>query len=335
MPVTAVTKNGSPIRSRPARRSAPRARPVEESGQDPVDVRIKVLVHEAPAIEDMRLLDAAPVALADADGAGKRPVAALEARKREPRPHRMQRGRLLADADAAASAELEAEAGALRVLEAEPFRAEPVLAHQPLERALGVDAAAEHAVARAGIVERIEQLDRRQRHRAVLAQRDRPELGGVAKLAIEPGLLRLDEPGLGHQRAELAGGLDPLDAAQERRELPLELRLRIGEVRHHAVREILRLADVEQRVVLAVEEIDAGALRDLVRERRDRAAAAGATSRAAASRARRAPPPASARARSGGNPRAPSHRRAHGDARRSRCRGAASPHRDCARARRA
>ena len=71
-------------------------RPVEEPGQDAVDVRIERLIGVAPAVEDEHLLDAAPVALADADRPGERPVAALEARKREPHAHGMQRRRFLA-----------------------------------------------------------------------------------------------------------------------------------------------------------------------------------------------------------------------------------------------
>ena len=68
--------------------------------------------------------------------------------------------------------------------------------------------------------------------------------------------------------AELARGLDPLDAADELRELLFELPTRIREVGGHAGREVPGLADVEERIVLAVEEIDARAFRQFVRERR-------------------------------------------------------------------
>ena len=105
------------------------------------------------------------------------------------------------------------------LLEPEPLRAEPVLAHQALERALGVDAAAEHAVGSRRDRRRVSSssIDASGR-RGILARGGSPRARTESRSRrLRSGFLRLDEPRLGHQRAELARRLDPLDAPDELR----------------------------------------------------------------------------------------------------------------------
>src|SRR5688572_3652353 len=168
----APRRAGPRCRSPPSRRREPGSiftrlqepgaaeRPVEKCREDAVDIEVERFVGMAPPIENMGLLDAAPVAFADADRARKGPFAPLQPGKCQPRPYGMQRGRFAADADTAAAPELEADAGAVARLDAKPLGAQLVLACEPVERALRVHATAEHAVARARIVERIEHGDR-------------------------------------------------------------------------------------------------------------------------------------------------------------------------------
>ena len=157
----------------------------------------------------------------------------------------------------------------------------------------------------------------------------------VATLPVQDGLSRLHEARLGHERPELAGGLDPLDAPHEARELLLEPGSWVGEMPRHAVRQVLRLADVQERVVLAVDRDRRRVLPAARRRAPGRAAAAGAKCRSAVARSRRVLPRATSRARCRGTRRARARHRARGGALRRRFHGGSSRHRGCGRARRA
>ena len=98
-------------------------------------------------------------------------------------------------------------------------------------------------------------------HQAQLlrVQGEAAELGGPAQLPVEDGQQLFHQRRLAQQRAELAGGALPFDAAHFARELHL---LRgahvVAEVLQHARAHRDALADVERRRALAVEEIHAG-----------------------------------------------------------------------------
>ena len=171
--------------------------------------------------------------------------------------------------------------------------------------------------------------------RVVVAEPDRPQLAGIAQPPVEQRPSFLDQPRLGHQRAELAGRLDPFDAPRERGEFLFAPRRRdrrsaqargsrgSSPCRHRAARRLRRKSG--RRL----------ATRASRRRSRGRSPAATSARRAAGRRCRRVARTESARRRCAGNRPARARRRARGGAHRSRCRSAASRHRGCGRGSRA
>ncbi len=88
---------------------------------------------------------------------------------------------------------------------------------------------------------------------------NRAELAIFAQALVEQRLLRLDHLRFQQQRAEIARGGDPADAAR----LAQHARLfRRAEVRHHARAQIDTFPDIErQRFALPVKGVDAGLIR--------------------------------------------------------------------------
>ena len=245
-------------------------------------------------------------------------------------------GRLASDADAAAAAELEADAGALALLEPEPPGAELVLAR-------GVPRArARHP--RAGGTCRSSRPGRRA-HRA---WRWRQAASTRPRAARSPTVRRCrgaSGSGAGFRaltrRASVTSAPNSpavsIHSMRRTRRVSSCSSLARGSAKcaRHAVRKVLRLADVQERVVLADRR---GRRRGLPAARPrapGRVAAAGAKCRSAVARSRRVPPRATSRARCRGTRRARARHRARGGALRRRCRGGASRHRGCGRARRA
>ena len=77
----------------------------------------------------------------------------------------------------------------------------------------------------------------------------------------------LDESRLEQQGTQLAASLVPFDAANLPRELRLLARTVLArEVIEHAAAQVAALADVEQRVSFAVEQVDTGSFGELVHE---------------------------------------------------------------------
>ena len=179
-------------------------------------------------------------------------------------------GRLAADADAAAAAELQADAGALALLDARATCAQSSCSREePLERALGIHAPAEHAVARARVVDRIEHARWR---RAASTPSSRSTIAHSSSLSRR-FRFRTGFRAFTRRASVMSAPNSPavsIHSMRRTRRVSSCSSLARGSAKcaRHAVRQVLRLADVQERVVLAEEEIDAGAFRQLVGERR-------------------------------------------------------------------
>ena len=94
------------------------------------------------------------------------------------------------------------------------------------------------------------------------------QLRGLAQLAVVRGRKLLHQPRLGQQRAELARSTTPIDAPDFARQLHLLLRAQVvGEMREDPRAHGHALAHIERRPAFAVEEVNAGRLRNGVDRR--------------------------------------------------------------------
>src|SRR5689334_15534798 len=168
----------------------------------------------APLVDDMHLGRLAlGVALDHADRAAPRPGRELQARERRADAGEMLVRILLARAHARAAPELVVEAAALaRALEAERLQAQAVLGGEAAQRRERRAARAEDA------------MQERQRlgvDAVILLQAQPGRIEGKAaqaprilELPVERGMQRFHQARLEQERAELAAGAPPLDAAQ-------------------------------------------------------------------------------------------------------------------------
>src|SRR5689334_15423863 len=161
-----------------------------------------------------------------------------------------------AGAHAGAAAELVAQAmtAALRV-EAQRLQAERVLIRQRAQRGARGAARAEHAVEEGQRLRA--DLGRRGEAQPLAVEHEAAERLGAAQLPVVQRRELLYQARFGEERTELADRALPVDAAH--RLQPARTGI---EVLQHARAHRAALADVERRAAFAVEEINAGRLRD-------------------------------------------------------------------------
>ncbi len=183
----------------------------------------------------------------------------------------MQRQWLRPATGASTATHLETEAGSLPLLEAQHARAQLVGTDQLVQRLRGITATAEGAIAFTVLVTCIGLVEGDEDRLDALPARGKADGPGLGRRAQPPVVQRrtlLHPARFLEQRPDLACRLHPFDPA----DLPGQLRLLGGpmiaiEVRQDPVVQVDALADIQQHVILAVEQVDTGRLRQLVRQR--------------------------------------------------------------------
>ncbi len=204
----------------------------------------------APAVDDVDGL-----ALAQADRAGPGPVLDLQRVQGLDQAQGVGLGGFAAVAGATAALQLEVEAArTLRgFLQAEQRRAQGVVAGERAQPVGGLAAGAEETVEVVAAAEvEVGRMHQLQPPVADDVGGEPPgaQLAVAAQLAVVGGLQALDQFGFLQQRADLAGGRDPFDAAHLLGEAELAVAAVVGgEVRQHAAAQPRALADVERQVL--------------------------------------------------------------------------------------
>lgn len=234
----------------------------------------------APGVDEVDVFAALEFVLFDdADGALVGPGLDVQFGQRGHQARAVGADGFLAAAGALALLELAGEAGlacAGGLFQAEHGGAQLVGLGQALQGVGGFALAGEEAVEFLGLAgvdtpaEGGIKLISHDQPRAVVAgpvfhQLPGAELAGLAQAAVVHGLAFLDQARFQQQGAELAGGFDPVDAADVVGDAQFAVfALAGGKVRQHAAPQVDAFAHVEQGVVFAVKEVDAGRLGHVV-----------------------------------------------------------------------